>query len=211
MNTNDSAKTIVCYGDSNTWGRVPKAGRYPRSVRWTGILQNLLGNKYDIIGEGVGGRTFVVVDPENPWRSGITHLKSILRNNLPIDLILIMLGTNDVKDKFNLEAEDIAKHLQQTIDLIRTEDIKNILIVCPPDFVIPESGIPDPRFTGGGAKMKKLPKLYKEVADKNGCNFIDAGQYITSSTIDGFHLEPEAHKKLAEVLRDEILKSINAS
>lgn len=206
MNTNDSAKTIVCYGNSNTWGRVPKAGRYPRNVRWTGVLQNLLGDEYDIIGEGVGGRTFVVVDPENPWRCGITHLKSILRNNLPIDLILIMLGTNDVKDKFNLEAEDIAKHLQQTIDLIRTEDIKNILIVCPPDFVIPESGIPDPRFTGGGVKMKKLPKLYKEVADKNGCNFIDAGQYITSSKIDGFHLEPEAHKKLAEVLKNEIIK-----
>lgn len=206
MNTNDSAKTIVCYGDSNTWGRVPKAGRYPRSVRWTGALQNLLGNNYDIIGEGVGGRTFVAVDPENPWRCGITHLKSILRNNLPIDLITIMLGTNDVKDKFNLEAEDIAKHLQQTIDLIRTEDIKNILIICPPDFVIPESGIPDPRFTNGPEKMKKLPKLYKEVADKNGCSFIDAGQYITSSKIDGFHLEPEAHKKLAEVLKDEILR-----
>ena len=206
MNTNDSAKTIVCYGDSNTWGRVPKAGRYPRSVRWTGVLQKLLGNEYDIIGEGVSGRTFVVVDPENPWRSGITHLKSILRNNLPIDFILIILGTNDVKDKFNLDAEDIAKHLQQTIDLIRTEDIKNILIVCPPDIVIPESGIPDPRFTGSADKMKKLPKLYKDVADKNGCNFIDAGQYITSSKIDGFHLEPEAHKKLAEVLRDEIIK-----
>ena len=173
---------------------------------WRITKQNLLGDEFDIIGEGVGGRTFVVVDPENPWRCGITHLKSILRNNLPIDLILIMLGTNDVKDKFNLEAEDIAKHLQQTIDLIRTEVIKNILIVCPPDFVIPESGISDPRFTSGGAKMKKLPKLYKEVADKNGCNFIDAGQYITSSKIDGFHLEPEAHKKLAEVLRDEIIK-----
>ncbi len=206
MNINDTAKTIVCYGDSNTWGRVPKAGRYPRSVRWTGILQKLLGNSYEVVSEGVGGRTLVALDPENPWRSGITHLKSILRNNLPIDLMLIMLGTNDVKDKFNLEAEDIAKHLQQTIDLIRTEDIKNILIICPPDFVIPESGIPDPRFTGGADKMKKLQKLYKEVADKNGCDFIDAGQYITSSTIDGFHLEPEAHKKLAEVLRDEILK-----
>ena len=206
MNINDTAKTIVCYGDSNTWGRVPKAGRYPRSVRWTGVLQKLLGDNYEVVSEGVGGRTFVAVDPENPWRAGITHLKSILRNNLPIDLMIVMLGTNDLKDKFNLEAEDISKHLQETIDLIKTEDIKNILVVCPPDFVIPESGIPDPRFVGGSDKMKKLPKLYKGVADENGCSFIDAGQYITSSKIDGFHLEPEAHKKLAEVLRDEILK-----
>ncbi|MCR4328096.1 MAG: GDSL-type esterase/lipase family protein [Patescibacteria group bacterium] len=206
MNTNDSAKTIVCYGDSNTWGRAPKAGRYPRSVRWTGFLQKLLGDNYEVISEGVSGRTFVVVDPENPWRSGITHLKSILRSNLPIDVMIIMLGTNDTKDKFNLELEDIGKHLQQTIDLIRKEDIKNILIVCPSDIVIPESGIADPRYIGGSDKMKKLPKLYKEVADKNNCHFIDAGQYIASSTIDGLHLEPEAHKKLAEVLRDEILK-----
>jgi lysophospholipase L1-like esterase len=208
MITNDSAKTIVCYGDSNTWGRVPKAGRYPKSVRWTGALQNLLGDNYDIIGEGVGGRTFVALDPENPWRCGITHLKSILRNNLPIDLITIMLGTNDVKTKFGLKAEDIANHLQQTIDLIRTEDIKNILVICPPDFVIPESGVEDPRFIGGAEKMKKLPSLYQKIAEANECHFIDVGQHIISSKIDGFHFEPEAHKKLAEVLSKEILKII---
>ncbi len=89
MNINDSTKTIVCYGDSNTWGQIPKAGRYPRSVKWTGILQKSLGDNYEVVSEGVSGRTFVVVDPESPWRSGITQLKSILRNNFPIDLILI--------------------------------------------------------------------------------------------------------------------------
>lgn len=208
MNLNDSAKTIVCYGDSNTWGRVPKAERYPRTVRWTGVLQKLLGDDYEVISEGVGGRTFVSLDPENPWRCGITHLKSILRNNKPIDLMVIMLGTNDVKVKFNLEPEDIAKHLQQTIDLIRTEEIKNILIVCPPDIVTPESGIEDPRYIGGSEKIKKLPKLFSEVAEKNGCGFVDADKYITSSKIDGFHLDPDMHTKLAEVLKDKILDLI---
>jgi len=100
-----------------------------------------------------------------------------------------MLGTNEVKTKFKLEPEDI----------------KNILIVCPPDIVMPESGIEDPRYIGGPEKIKKLPKLYKEVADNNVCNFIDAGKYITSSKVDGFHFEPGAHARLAEVLRDEIL------
>ena len=209
MNTNDSAKTIICYGDSNTWGRVPKAGRYPRSVRWTGGLQNLLGDEYEVVSEGVGGRTFVVVDPENPWRAGITHLKSILRNNLPIDLMIVMLGTNDVKTKFKLEPEDIAKHLQQTIDLIRTEDIKDILIVCPPDIVMPESGIEDPRYIGGSEKIKKLPKLFNEIAEKNGCGFVDAGKYITSSKIDGFHFDPDAHARLAEVFKIEVLRIFN--
>jgi lysophospholipase L1-like esterase len=208
MNTKDTAKTIVCYGDSNTWGRIPKAGRYPRSVRWTGVLQNLLGDEYEVISEGVGGRTFVVVDPENPWRSGITHLKSILRNSLPIDLIIVMLGTNDVKTKFKLEPKDIAKHLQQTIDLIRSEDIKNILIVCPPDILVPETGLEDPRFIGGSDKIKKLPLLFQKVAEDNHCHFIDAGKYIASSKVDGFHFEPESHKKLAEVLKEEIIKIV---
>ena len=206
MNINDSVKTIVCYGDSNTWGRVPKAGRYPRSVRWTGVLQKLLGDNYEIVSEGVGGRTFVAVDPENPWRCGITHLKSILRNSFPIDLVVIMLGTNDIKLKYHLDPEDIAKHLEQTIDLIRTEEIKNILVVCPPDIVIPESGIEDPRYIGGSERIKKLAVVFKEVADKYGCDFLDAGQYITSSKIDGFHFDPEGHKKLAEVLKVEVLK-----
>jgi lysophospholipase L1-like esterase len=206
MNTNDSAKTVVCYGDSNTWGRIPKGGRYPRSVRWTGVLQKLLGDDYEVVSEGVIGRTFVVVDPENPWGSGITHLKLILRNNIPIDLMIVMLGTNDVKTMFELAPEDVAKYLQQTIDLIRTEDVKNILIVCPPDIVIPEGGIPDPRYIGSSEKIKKLPKLFSEVAEKNGCGFLDAGKYITSSKIDGFHLESEAHVKLAEVLKVEVLR-----
>lgn len=209
MNTNDSAKTIVCYGDSNTWGRVPKAGRYPRSVRWTGVLQKLLGDNYEVISEGVGGRTFAVVDPENPWRSGINHLKSILRNNIPIDLMVIMLGTNDVKIKFKLESEDIAKHLQQTIDLIKTEDVKNILIISPPDIVISESGIPDPQYIGGSDKIKKLPKLFKEIADKNGCDFLNAGEYITSSKIDGFHFDPDTHKILGEVIAEKIKNNIS--
>lgn len=206
MNTNDSAKTVVCYGDSNTWGRIPKAGRYPRSVRWTGVLQNLLGNEYDVIGEGVSGRTFVVVDPENPWRTGITQLKSILRSTLPIDLIVIMLGTNDVKTRFELEPEDIAQHLQQTVDLIRIEDIKNILIVCPPNIATLENGIEDPRYIGGSEKIKKLPPLFQKVAQSNNCYFIDAGKYIRSSAIDGLHYGPDDHKKLAEILKEEIIK-----
>jgi lysophospholipase L1-like esterase len=206
MNTNDSAKTIVCYGDSNTWGRVPKAGRYPRSLRWTGALQNLLGDGYEVVSEGVGGRTFVVPDLENPWRTGITHLKSILRNNIPIDLMIIMLGTNDIKTRFNLEAEDIAQHLQQTIDLIRTEDVKHILIVCPADIVTPDTGIPDPRFIGSSDKIKKMSSLFNEIAKKNGCGFVDAGKYIAPSTIDGLHYGPDAHAKLAEILKVEVMK-----
>ncbi|MDP3962781.1 MAG: GDSL-type esterase/lipase family protein, partial [bacterium] len=105
----DSAKTILCYGDSNTWGAIPSAGqRYPRSVRWTGVLQNLLGDDYEVLSEGLCGRTFVASDPAKSHRIGITHLQALLETHDPIDFLIIMLGTNDVKSTYNLSPEDIA-------------------------------------------------------------------------------------------------------
>ena len=195
----------MCYGDSNTWGRVPKAGRYPRSVRWTGVLQNLLGNEYDIISEGVGGRTFVVVDPEKPHITGITHLKSILHTHEPIDIVTIMLGTNDVKDKYGLSAEDISKHLDETLSLVKGEGIKNIIVICPPNIVTAEDGNIHSSFVNGSKIFKVLPELFKEVSEKHNCCFINAEDHITSSKIDGFHFDPEGHQKLAEVLKSEVL------
>jgi lysophospholipase L1-like esterase len=203
----DSAKTIVCYGDSNTWGRIPNGERYPRSIRWTGALQNLLGDDYDVKEEGVGGRTLVFNDTENPYRTGITHLKAIIRTHRPIDLIIIMLGGNDVKDRFNLSPEDIGEHLKQTIDLIRAENSAKILVVCPADIVQKNDGIPDERFIQGIKKMKLLPAVFRKVAEENNCAFMNAQDFIASSTADGLHLEPEAHQKLAEVLCEKI-KSI---
>jgi lysophospholipase L1-like esterase len=204
MNANDSAKTIVCYGDSNTWGRVPGAGRYPRSIRWTGILQKLLGDQYEVVNEGVGGRTLVATDPEAPWRTGITHLKAILMNNYPVDLLTIMLGTNDIKNTYNLEVEVIAQHLKQTIDLARTEEFGKILVICPPEIIDADEGINE-RFVGCRGKLTKLSKLYQKIAQENECDFLNARDYVASSKVDGFHLDAHAHRKLAEALKDKIL------
>ncbi len=208
MKINDSAKTIVCYGDSNTRGSIPGEGRYLRSVRWTGVLQNLLGENYEIIEEGLGGRTLVANDPENPHRTGITHLKSILMTHRPIDLVIIVLGTNDIKNKFNLSVKDIANHLEQTIKLIQGEGIHKILVVCPQQIAEREDGVIDEKYIGGSEKMAKFPELFKKVADKYGCNFLNTQEYITSSKIDGQHLSPEMHKKLAEILSKEVKKMI---
>ena len=205
MNIKDSAKTIVCYGDSNTWGCVPGGDRYSRSVRWTGILQNLLGGEYEIINEGLSGRTFVALDVEKPERTGITHLKSILKTHKPVDAIVILLGTNDVRDIYNLEAQDIASHLEQTINLIQKEKINKILIVSPPFIVIPENGNLRPDFANRFNIVEKLSELFKKVAEKYKCNFINAQDYIFSSKVDGFHLDAGMHKKFAEVLKNEIL------
>ena len=206
MEIKDSAKTIVCYGDSNTWGCFPNVGRYDRSLRWPNILQGLLGSEYEVISEGLPGRTFVAVDSERPFLTGITHLKSIINTHNPIDLMIVMLGTNDLKALYNLSAEDIADHLEQTILFIK-KDIQNILIICPTEVIIPEHNDLDLAFTRSPEISKKLPPLYKAVAEKNNCGFINAGDYVTSSKVDGFHLDSGAHAILADIISRHILNN----
>lgn len=204
MKIQDSAKTIVCYGDSNTWGRIPRGERYPRSVRWTNVLQGLLGNEYEVISEGLPGRTFAVVNPTKPFRSGINHLKSIIESHLPIEVMIVMLGTNDVKISYNLNPEDIALHLEQTIQLIK-KDIQKVLIICPPEIIIPDTNDLNPDFARGPEISKKLPSLFKEIAEKYGCGFVNAQDYISSSKIDGFHFDRDAHTKLAQAIKDTLV------
>jgi lysophospholipase L1-like esterase len=201
----DTAKTIVCYGDSNTWGRIPRGARYPRSTRWVSIVQNLLGDNYEVISEGLGGRTFNAPDGDKPFRNGLSQLKSILKTHTPVDLVIIMLGTNDVKTTYNLQPDDIAKHLEQTIQLIRQEEpASKILVVCPTEIIIPDDKNLAEVFKRSPELSQKLPPLFKEVADRHDCHFINAQDYISSSKIDGFHLDPESHMKLAEILKAEV-------
>lgn len=209
----NSAKTILCYGDSNTWGNVPRSdARYPRDIRWSGALQNILGEEYEVISEGLCGRTLVAADPAKPHRTGITHLQAILESADPIDGLIIMLGTNDVKGTYKLTPTEIAGHLLQTIEFVRNvkdlEKIPKILVVCPPSAIVPEKNDLDPRMVPGLEAFKVLPNLYKEVARRHECGFINAGDYISSSKIDGYHLDGDAHKKLAEVIGGWVKENI---
>jgi len=209
MSIKDTAKTILCFGDSNTWGARPDSDeRYPRSVRWPSVLQKLLSDDYEVINEGLVGRTLVANDPAKPYRTGVTHLTALLKTHEPVDLIIIMLGTNDVKVMYNLSDDDIAEHLEQTIKLIREEkESLPIIVVCPPAPVTPKEGEIDSRMARAPEIFKILPKLFKEVSEKSGCIFLNAGDYISSSYVDGYHLDAEAHVKLASAIRD-IIKTI---
>lgn len=206
----DSAKTILCYGDSNTWGYNPETDdRFPRSVRWTGVLQNILGEDYEVISEGLCGRAFVATSPKKPHRSGITHLWSIIESAEPVDLIIIMLGTNDIMSTYNLSPIQISEHLQQTIDLIRNPNLEvskqpHILVVCPPPVTKPAQGELDSRMVDGLTKSKELPGLFEEVVKKNKCGFLDAGKCTRFGTVDGYHFDAEGHNKLAKALAEWI-------
>lgn len=209
-----TTRTILCYGDSNTWGNVPRSDeRYPRDIRWPGALQDILGTEYDVISEGLCGRTFVAENPEKPHRTGITHLQVILESADPVDVVIIMLGTNDIKSTYKLTPVDIAGHLSQTIEFIRNEKELNktpkILVICPPPVIIPETGDLDSRMIPGLEAFKVLPHLFKEVTQKYDCGFINAGDYVSSSKIDGYHLDKESHLKLAEVIGGWVKENTN--
>lgn len=205
----DDAKTILCYGDSNTWGSIPlfhPHKRYPRSIRWPYALETLLGDNYEVISEGLSARTLAAHDPTHPERTGITHLPALLRTAEPLSLVIIMLGTNDVKSIYNLSAQDIASHLSQTVQLIKDyqKDL-DVLVVCPPIPVANETGQIDPRMVRAPEIFSTLPELYKQVAEQHKVNFINSADYIKTSNKDGIHLEPDEHLKLAEELSKFIL------
>jgi lysophospholipase L1-like esterase len=212
MNTNPNAKTIVCYGDSNTWGdTIGGKKRYPANVRWIGVLQDILGREYEVINEGLCGRTFVAEIPEKRHRTGITHLQSILNTNNPIDIVIIMLGTNDTKDIFGLTAEDIADHLGQTTKFIQNSK-KGPSKIIPPEIIII---CPSPVFNldgwGFGEISKDAPAtslllapLYEKVAQELGCRYLDAGDFINLENTDGYHFAEEHHKILGEKVAEMI-------
>ena len=207
-------KSVVCFGDSNTYGYDPVTGdRFPETVRWTGLLQGLLGDGYKVIEEGLNGRTTVFEDPNDDWKKGVDYIKGILCTHRPVDYLVIMLGSNDMKNIFNASPDAIASGLNEIVQ--KTEkvmDLKQgyvpkILIVSPPEITTdvltgPFSG----SFNEAAIdKSKRLAEFYKKVADKHGCMFLDAKLYIKPSKEDGLHLDPEGHKGLAEAIAKTLI------
>lgn len=199
-------KNILCYGDSNTWGASVEGhegGRYPHDVRWTGVLQTNLGADYNVIAEGLGGRTTVSDDPiEGAFRNGRTPFKTILHSHRQLDWVVIMLGTNDLKFRFGKTAHEIALGVEVLIKDVKAEPIghdegtPNILLICPPP-IIEQSDRPIAILKGGEEKSKALPKYYEQVAKNNDVYFLNAGLHIESSMVDGAHWAASQHKILA--------------
>ncbi|MDD3647384.1 MAG: SGNH/GDSL hydrolase family protein [Candidatus Dojkabacteria bacterium] len=214
MNTNPKAKRILCYGDSNTWGWVPgKMGnkRFPIDKRWPGILQTFLGNSYEVIEEGLGARTTQFHDPrpELPQRNGLESLPIVLETHLPLDLVILMLGTTDTKEMFGVSPEKISEGLKKLIHTIKDFKVlestpsPKILIVVPP-IVKEDTNFASKLFTGGTAKGNTLKKLYAQVAIDNDCLFLDPTSECPVDENEGVHLTEKSHKKLAEMTFEKI-------
>lgn len=195
-------KTIVCYGDSNTWGFNPDTQeRYAFTQRWTGVLAEELGAEYRVIEEGLNGRTTIWDDPIFEGCNGKTYLVPCLRSHQPIDLVTIMLGTNDLKVRFSITSYDIAAGVGALVDLALRSGTgphgaaPQVLLMAP----APIRELQDfaEVLAGGEEKSLKFAEYYERIAKKYRVGFLDTGKIVVSSDIDGVHLEADQHRNLA--------------
>jgi lysophospholipase L1-like esterase len=206
-------KTILCYGDSNTWGWNPATQtRYSRHERWPGILRQALGEGYLVIEEGLNGRTTVWDDPIEGYKNGKEYLIPCLETHKPIDLVIIMLGTNDLKMRFGVPACDVAAGAGVLVDIVVKSETgpgdgaPQVLLVAPPP-IAKLSEFAD-MFEGGTAKSKTLSRHFQSIAGERGCALLDASKVITSSDVDGIHFDLSEHHKLGEAIAARVRKMV---
>ena len=204
-------KTILCFGDSNTWGFDPATKeRYAPYARWPGVLRPKLGAGWQVIEEGLNGRTTVFEDPIMPGRSGIAYLAPCLESHRPLDWVIIAVGVNDLKQRFSATPSDIARGAGLLLETVqksacgRGGGIPRILLVAPaPLGKLTEFA---DQFEGGAEKSLALAECYKSIAAERGCEFFNAAAVAKASDIDGVHYSVEDHKKLGEGIAARIME-----
>lgn len=209
-----SIRTVMCYGDSNTHGTMPMAsreemGRFDAETRWPGVMAARLGNGWRVVEEGLPGRTTVLPDPVGgAHRDGLAVLPAVLDSHRPLDLVTLMLGTNDMKLRFQMPVVECEDALGQLIGAIRVSRAgpagaaPAILLIAPPPVI--EVGCLSEIFAGGAEKSKRLGAVYAEVARAQGVGFLDAGAVIESSPVDGVHFDAAAHAALGRAVADSV-------
>ena len=216
-------KSILCFGDSNTWGFIPGRfnpetlymERYEKEIRWPGVLAKNLGEKYYVIEEGLNGRTTNIEYPDIEGRSGVSYILPCLYSHSPLDLVILQLGINDLKIVFHRSIEEITNGIIEIIDLIQNTiyglDMQNapqILLLAPPP--LEHEGYKDADniliFSGGLEKSVKFDRYYSEVAEEKNCHYLNLADYVNYSQIDGLHLDDMGHRITGKILYDKILK-----
>jgi len=201
-------KAILCYGDSNTWGYVPTENRrYEPENRWTGAMAEALGAGYHIIEEGLPGRTTVHSDPiEGAHKNGLLVLPAILESHAPLDMVILMLGTNDLKKRFSLSPFDIAEGAGTLVHMIKQGTwgiVPKVLLVCPPPVGKLTGGTAQ-MAEGAGEKSRNLPEQFARVARELDVPWFNAGEVIVPSDRDGIHFEADMQRKLGRAIAERV-------
>lgn len=201
-------KTVLCFGDSLTWGFTPGTGvRHRYQDRWTSVLQKGLGHGVRVIPEGLPGRTTAFDDHTTPVDlNGARILPTLLQTHSPLDLVVLLLGTNDLKAHVGGNAFAAERGMRRLIQIIQCHDFGPggtrpfILIVAPPHVV--ETGDPerDVYLEPHRSEVTKIGPIYRSIAEQTGCSFFDASSVAKPSTIDGVHLEAEQTRAIGSAV-----------
>jgi lysophospholipase L1-like esterase len=202
-------KTVLCYGDSNTWGyNAADAGRFTPDVRWPGVMRRALGEGYSVIEEGLNGRTTVWDDPIEGYKNGKEYLIPCLETHRPLDLVIIALGINDLKQRFSVSAWDVAAGAGVLAEMVKKSETgpdgsaPKVLLVAPP--VVGRLTAFAEMFEGAQEKSRKLGEHFARVAAERDVALLDSARLVTTTDLDGIHLEPAEHRKLGEALAAEV-------
>jgi lysophospholipase L1-like esterase len=216
-------KRILCYGDSNTYGANPYfrpdlaadesiPQRWPADIRWTKLLQKGLGSEYEIIEEGLCGRTTIYRDNAWPFCEGREYFTPCILSKMPVDLIVIMLGTNDLKAIFAPSRDSIGLAMMEFLKVVKNPFLYS-------GYKMPKVLVVSPIFIGGNIKNSFMygtyteksveishmfPEVYGNVASMFDCEFMRASDFAAASDVDSVHLDEENHRKLAEALKEKI-------
>jgi len=206
----ESTRTVLCFGDSNTHGTVALTSfserhRFAPETRWPGVLAAELGPGWHVIEEGHPGRTTVHDDPvEGAHKNGLTMLPALLESHRPIDVVTIMLGTNDLKARFSVTPQDIARSVERLARLVLASDVgpdggaPAVILMAPSP--IEEVGLLAEMFAGGQAKSMELADDIAAVAADLGLPFLDAGRLAHVDPVDGIHLMPDGHRAIGRAV-----------
>lgn len=207
-------RRVLCFGDSNTWGDTPKKPgvRYSSQVRWPGRLQAYAGSSVQIIEEGLNGRTTGLDDPNRLGRNGLTYLGPCLESQNPLDLVILMLGINDLNKKYlntfsPTALEDRVRALIQltkTLGKTASGQVPEILLVAqqlPRSASIFYDAFVYPELE---ERARLWGSIYYKLALQEQIHFVDLGSEVVSSPLDGIHLDPDQHEKIAKMIYRQI-------
>ena len=206
-------KRILCFGDSNTYGSNPAGGRFDAETRYPMRMAALLGPDYTVLEEGLGGRTVCFDDPvEGGYKSGAAYLPPCLLSHNPLDLVILMLGTNDAKQRFGMNAHTIAQSLQQLVMQVRlygmnaVGDRPRCLIVAPPHIgeSLPHTGLIENFGAQAIETSHGFAKEYLKISRIQKADFLDAAQVCSPSERDAVHLTAQGHLALAGALAAKV-------
>lgn len=215
MTQADQPTSVVCFGDSLTWGFTPGTReRYGHDVRWTRLLQKVLGENFYVLEEGVNGRTTVFEDPVRGDKNGLAHLVTVRKTHMPIDVMVIMLGSNDLQDRFGMSAGAIGFAMMRILDAALTDmpgdpegKAPKVLLIAPPplgEFAnSPLEGVYSSRSIEESYKLKDV---YVTLAEQYGTAFLDAGSIVTVSDVDSVHWDADMMAPFADAVAAEVRK-----